>query len=57
MRCHTSNSSAHTSTRTTAVDFHDDGLNGAGAAAQRRTGRSSDIADPSPCSMSRDRSS
>lgn len=57
MRCHTSNSSAHTSTRTTAVDFHDDGLNGAGAAAQRRTGRSSDIADPSPCSMSRGRSS
>lgn len=57
MRCRTSNSSTRTPTRTTAADFHDDGLNGAGAAAQRRTGRSSGIADPSPCSMSRGRSS
>lgn len=56
-RCHTLNSSARTLTKTTAGDFHDDGLNGAGAAARRRTGWSSGTADPSPCSMSRGRSS
>lgn len=57
VRRRTSNSSARTPTRTTAADFHDVGLSGAGAAAQKRTGRSSGIADPSPCSMSRDKSS
>lgn len=53
----TSNSSARMPTRMTAADFHDVGLSGAGAAAQKRTSRSSGIADPSPCSMSRDKNS
>lgn len=56
-RRRTWNSSPHKRTRTTAANFHDDDLNGAGAAAQKRTGRSSDKADPSPCLMSRGRSS
>lgn len=58
VHCRISNSSIRKSTRTMEASYHDDDLDGAGAAAgQRRTGRSLDRADPSPCLMSRDKNS
>lgn len=58
VHCRTSSSSTRKSTRTMEASYHDDDLDGAGAAAgQRHTGRSLGRADPSPCSMSRDKNS
>lgn len=57
MRSRTSRWSTRTPTKRTAAIHRDDDLSGAGAAARRRTGRFSSRADPSPCSMSRGKSS
>lgn len=56
MRSRTSRSSTRRPTKRTVAGHHDDDLSGAGAAARRRTGRFSSRADPSPWSMSRDKS-
>lgn len=56
VRSRTSRSSTRRPTKRTVAGHHDDDLSGAGAAARRRTGRFSSRADPSPWSMSRDKS-